>query len=51
MAASDPGAAVPLAPPDVAWVGGSRLTPPDAIRIGDRGRITRLAQEAVRLTG
>lgn len=38
-----------LALPDVACVGGSWLTPADAIERGDWARITRLAREAVAL--
>ena len=38
-----------LAAPDAACVGGSRLTPQDAVRDGDWERITRLAAEAVAL--
>lgn len=40
-----------LALSGVACVGGSRLTPSDAIRSGDRDRITGLAREVVRLEG
>jgi 2-dehydro-3-deoxyphosphogluconate aldolase/(4S)-4-hydroxy-2-oxoglutarate aldolase len=40
------GAADYLALPNVACVGGSWLTPPDAVRDGDWPRITRLATEA-----
>jgi 2-dehydro-3-deoxyphosphogluconate aldolase / (4S)-4-hydroxy-2-oxoglutarate aldolase len=35
--------------PNVACVGGSWLTPPDAIAVGDWGRITALARETVQL--
>jgi len=38
-----------LALPNVACVGGSWLTPPDAVAAGDWERITALAREAVRL--
>lgn len=38
-----------LALPNVACVGGSWLTPEDALRTGDWARITRLAAEAARL--
>lgn len=35
--------------PNVACVGGSWLTPPDAIAVGDWGRITAIARETVQL--
>jgi 2-dehydro-3-deoxyphosphogluconate aldolase / (4S)-4-hydroxy-2-oxoglutarate aldolase len=38
-----------LALPNVACVGGSWLTPPDAVQSGDWKRITELAQQAIRL--
>lgn len=40
-----------LALPNVACVGGSWVAPPDAVRAGDWGRITRLAREAAALAG